>query len=347
MSTEVARSPAQPAPRREGSPWTGLQAVVAKELADHLTGVRMQILETLMLLTAVGTVYAATQSIRQTIGEDPFLFLRLFTTAREPLPSFVGFLGFLIPLTAIALGFDAINGEYNRRTLSRVLSQPIYRDALILGKFLAGLATLAITLVALWVVVTGMGLFVLGIPPGGEEVARGLLFLVATLAYAGIWMSLSMLFSTLFRQPATSAMTAIAVWLLFAVFWDMLAALTSQALRPTQYGGGGGGAGTGTPAPAAGAFLTQHPVRGDRDRLAKPRGAVLGPGAHHAAGGRGAGYTPAPGAEPAHCVAAVHRPGSGGHPAVCGYLRAVPTAGGAGVAGWAQAWLLYSSHCVS
>ncbi|MER3456138.1 MAG: ABC transporter permease [candidate division GAL15 bacterium] len=237
MSTEVARSPAQPAPRREGSPWTGLQAVVAKELADHLTGVRMQILETLMLLTAVGTVYAATQSIRQTIGEDPFLFLRLFTTAREPLPSFVGFLGFLIPLTAIALGFDAINGEYNRRTLSRVLSQPIYRDALILGKFLAGLATLAITLVALWVVVTGMGLFVLGIPPGGEEVARGLLFLVATLAYAGIWMSLSMLFSTLFRQPATSAMTAIAVWLLFAVFWDMLAALTSQALRPTQYGG--------------------------------------------------------------------------------------------------------------
>jgi len=237
VSTELAQSGAQALARREGSPWTGLWAVVYKELADHLTGIRMQILETLMLLTAVGTVYAATQSIRQTIGEDPFLFLRLFTTAREPLPSFVGFLGFLIPLTAIALGFDAINGEYSRRTLSRVLSQPIYRDALILGKFLAGLATLAITLVALWVVVTGMGLFVLGLPPGGEEVARGLLFLVATLAYAGIWMGLSMLFSAVFRQPATSAMTAIAVWLLFAVFWDMLAALISQALRPTQYGG--------------------------------------------------------------------------------------------------------------
>ena len=59
-----------------------------------------------------------------------------------PLPSFVGILGFLIPLVAIGLGFDAINGEHNRRTLSRILAQPIYRDALLMGKFLAGMATL-------------------------------------------------------------------------------------------------------------------------------------------------------------------------------------------------------------
>ncbi len=41
---------------REGSPWTGLQAVIAKEMADHLTSVRMRILEILILLTAAGTV---------------------------------------------------------------------------------------------------------------------------------------------------------------------------------------------------------------------------------------------------------------------------------------------------
>ena len=43
---------------------------------------------------------------------------------------------------AIGLGFDAVNGEHNRRTLSRILAQPIYRDALLFGKFLAGLLTL-------------------------------------------------------------------------------------------------------------------------------------------------------------------------------------------------------------
>jgi hypothetical protein len=53
----------------------------------------------------------------------------------------VGFLGFLVPLIAIALAFDAVNGESNRRTMARLLAQPIYRDALLLGKFLAGLFT--------------------------------------------------------------------------------------------------------------------------------------------------------------------------------------------------------------
>src|SRR3989442_775541 len=114
------------------------------------------------------------------------------------------------------MGFDSVNGEHNRRTLSRVLSQPIYRDALLLGKFLAGILTLGISLLALWLLVTGMGLLVLGVAPSGEEVGRGLLFLLSTLAYAGIWLALALMFSVIFRQPATSALAAMAVWLFFA-----------------------------------------------------------------------------------------------------------------------------------
>jgi hypothetical protein len=142
--------------RREGSPWQGLGTVMSKEIADNLTGVRIRILEILAFLSAVGAVYAAVSVLRNTTSEDPFLFLRLFTTAQEPLPAFVAFLTFLTPLVAIALGFDAVNGEFNRRTLSRILAQPIYRDALLLGKYLAGLATLAIVLTAIWLLVAGL-----------------------------------------------------------------------------------------------------------------------------------------------------------------------------------------------
>ena len=125
--------------RRGGSPWTGLGAVVAKETADHLSSARMRILEALVFLTALAAAYSAIRAIRATIGESPFLFLRLLTLAQDPLPSFIALLGFLIPLVAIALAFDAVNGEFNRRTLRRILAQPIYRDALLLGKFFAGL----------------------------------------------------------------------------------------------------------------------------------------------------------------------------------------------------------------
>lgn len=223
--------------KREGSPWTGLWAVVLKELSDHLSSVRMQLLEGLIFLTAFAATFVASRQLRATIAEDPFIYLKLFTTSQEPLPSFVFFLGFFLPLAAISLAFDSINGEHNRRTLSRVLAQPIYRDALLLGKFLAGLLTLGLSLLALWLLVTGMGLLVMGVVPSGEEVGRGLLFLLTALAYAGIWLALALTFSVYFRQPATSAMAAIAVWLFFAVFWDnIIVPVVAQIVRPGYTG---------------------------------------------------------------------------------------------------------------
>jgi len=218
--------------RREGSPFTGLSTVALKEAADHLTSARIHLVMLLVILTAIGAIYGAIGEIKQTIGQDPFLFLRLFTTARQPLPSFVSFLGFLLPLVSIALAFDAINGEYSRRTMSRILAQPIYRDALLAGKFLGGLIVLAICLVTLWLLMTGLGILLLGLPPSGEEVLRGVTFLICSLAYAGVWLAVALLFSTLFRSPATSALAALTLWLLFTIFWSMLAPLIAGALAP-------------------------------------------------------------------------------------------------------------------
>jgi ABC-2 type transport system permease protein len=154
--------------------------------------------------------------------------LRLFTVDRAPLPSFVAILAFLIPLMAIGLGFDAVNSEHSRRTLSRILAQPIYRDALLIGKFLAGLATLAVSLAALWLLVIGLGLIFLGVPPGGEEMSRSLAFLMVAICYAGVWLSLAMLLSIVFRSSSTSALVALGIWLFLTVLWPILA----QAIAP-------------------------------------------------------------------------------------------------------------------
>jgi ABC-2 type transport system permease protein len=214
---------ATPIRHRGGSPWTGLGTVIAKETADHLSSARMRILEGLMFLSAIYGAYAAIKTIRATIGESPFLFLRLFTMAPDPMPfSLIGLLGYLIPLVAIALGFDAVNGEFNRRTLSRILAQPIYRDALLLGKFLAGLLSLAIGLLSLWLLVIGLGLLLLGLPPSTEEMMRMLGFLVTTIAYGGVWLALALLFSVMFRAPATAALAALGTWLVLSLFWSVI-----------------------------------------------------------------------------------------------------------------------------
>jgi ABC-2 type transport system permease protein len=221
--------------RREGSPWQGLGVVTLKELSDHLVSARMRVLEWLVVLVALAAVYGAIQHIRDVTAEDPFLFLRLFTTSHQPLPSFVAFLGFLVPLMAIGLGFDAVNGEHSRRTLSRILSQPIYRDALLFGKFLAGLGIIAISMLCLWLLVIGLGLIMLGVPPGSEEMARALIFLVVTIVYGGVWLALAMLFSVIFRSAATAAFVTLGLWLFLSVIWPALAPAIAQAVVSPEH----------------------------------------------------------------------------------------------------------------
>src|SRR5690242_3932389 len=227
-TTAISRRPALPLSRsatgsRRGSPWTGVGTVVAKETADHLSGVRMVVIEALVFLVALVLAWFSTTTIRETIGQSPFLFLRLLTITPDPIPfSFISMVGLVTPIIAIALGFDAINAEFNQRTLSRILAQPIYRDALLFGKFLARLLSLSIALVSLWLLVLGLGFLRLGLPPSGEELIRMLGFLVATIAFGGVWLALAMLFSVLFRAPATAALAALGLWLLFALFWTVM-----------------------------------------------------------------------------------------------------------------------------
>ena len=218
--------------RREGSPLRGVGTVALKEAADHMTSARMHLIMLLVLLTAIGAAYGAIGQIKDTTAEDAYLFLKLFTVAREPLPSFAAFLSFLLPLVAIALGFDAINGENNRRTMSRLLAQPIYRDAVLFGKFLGALLVIAIALLTLWLLMTGLGILFLGLPPSGADIVRGVFWLAATLAYAGVWLALAIAFSTVIRSPATSALAALSVWLVLTVFWGMIAPLLAGVVAP-------------------------------------------------------------------------------------------------------------------
>jgi ABC-2 type transport system permease protein len=208
--------------RREGSALHGVGVVMLKELSDHLTSWRMIFMEWLVVLMAIAVVYTGIQQIREVSAEDPFLLLRLFTRAGEGLPSLVSILSFFVPLVAIGLGFDLINSERNQRTLSRILAQPIYRDALLFGKFLAVLVTLAIMLIVLWLLVIGLGILMLGIPPGAEEVARATVMLGITIVYAGVWLSLALLFSIVFRSAATAALVALGLWLFLTFLWPLL-----------------------------------------------------------------------------------------------------------------------------
>jgi ABC-2 type transport system permease protein len=218
--------------RRRGAGW---RVVAGKELVDAVTSLRFGILFVILALAAAAPVYITGGAIRdaaQQVSGAPAVFLALFTLGRDPVPSFVGLIGFLAPLLGIAFGFDAINAERAQGTLPRLVSQPIYRDDVINGKFAAGLAAIALTLTAMMLIVAGIGLIRLGIVPTLSEVVRMLTWLVITILYVGLWLAFATLCSVLVRRAATSAMLAIGVWLALSLFGVLLAQLVAGIIDP-------------------------------------------------------------------------------------------------------------------
>lgn len=214
------------------------RVIVNKEISDHVKSWRFIILIAIIALTCLGSVYTAVTNIGNAIKindpEGSFLFLKLFTVSDNTMPPFFVFIGFLGPLLGISLGFDAINSEQTRGTLSRILSQPIHRDYLINAKFVAALIVISIMFFVLGFLVMGAGLIATGIPPTAEEFLRIVFFILLSIVYVSFWLNLSILFSVRFHQPATSALSGIAVWLFFTVFYTMIVNLITNAIAPSE-----------------------------------------------------------------------------------------------------------------
>lgn len=208
--------------------------IFRKELADYFTSVRCLILFLLIIAASALTLYADYEGVRG-VSSKGFVFLSLFTTSSEKVPfTFVFFLGMLVPIMGMILGFDAINSERTGGTISRVLSQPLYRDSVINGKFLAGIITMSIMIIAMVLIVAGYGLSMIGVTPTVEEVLRLILYIVFAIIFGAFWMGLSMLFSVLSKRVSTSLLSSIGVWLLFTFFIYMIASAVANGVAPVN-----------------------------------------------------------------------------------------------------------------
>jgi ABC-2 type transport system permease protein len=212
----------------------GVRTIFRKELADHFSSYRFMILFALIAMVSLITAYMVGLNIKnelEGIAKPKFVFLMLFTS-RGALFSLIQFVAFFGPLIGLVMGFDMINRERNEGTLSKLLSQPIYRDAVINGKFLAGVVTISIMMVCIVLVVTGLGLRMVGVVPGIEEASRIGLYLVISIVYISFWLGVSILFSILFRNIATSALAALAVWIFFSFFVSLGASVVASSMIP-------------------------------------------------------------------------------------------------------------------
>lgn len=210
-----------------------MAALYRKEMSDHITSKRFIIILLLVMVTTIASIYGMVTGISDALeSSSDYIFLKMYTTGGNSIPSYASFIALIGPFIGLMLGFDAINSERNNGTLNRLVSQPIYRDSVIIGKFLAGASLISIMVISTGILIGAVGFLKIGILPSGEELVRVLVYLLYTIVYICFWLAMSMLFSVICRHSATSALASIALWIFFAIFMSLLASIIANAVYP-------------------------------------------------------------------------------------------------------------------
>jgi ABC-2 type transport system permease protein len=214
----------------------GIFTIYRKEMEDHFSSIRFLLIAALIVMVGViiaSMVGMSMQDELKGVAKPNFVFLLLFTSTGK-LFSFTQFIGFLGPLIGIILGFDAVNRERTGRTLSKLVSQPIYRDAIINAKFLAGVTMITIVMASLVLIISGLGIRLIGVVPGADEVWRLIIYLVLSILYISFWLGAAILFSVVFKSTATSALASLAAWIFLSFFVGLGGSFLADAVAPMQ-----------------------------------------------------------------------------------------------------------------
>lgn len=125
---------------------------------------------------------------------------------------------FLVPLIALLLSFDAIVGEQERGTLMLLLSYPVARWQVIVGKALGQTCILGVaTLLGYGVAAGALSLSSeIGVLAWGAFAAM----VLTSIMLGAAFVSMGVLASTIVSERATAAGLAVGVWLFFVLLYD-------------------------------------------------------------------------------------------------------------------------------
>ncbi|MCB1915493.1 MAG: ABC transporter permease [Rhodocyclaceae bacterium] len=199
-----------------------IAAIAGKEFRDRIRN--RWVLAVALVFTAFALVIAYFGAAQQgAVG---------FASIEVTIASLVSLVIYLIPLIALILGFDAIVGERERGSLDLLLSMPITRLELLLGKYLGLAAALTLSTVA------GFGLvgLVLLANLGANALFHYAGFVLTSVLLGMSFLSMAVAVSVFATDRTRASGLAIALWFFFVLVFDLLL-LGALVATGGRYGG--------------------------------------------------------------------------------------------------------------
>lgn len=119
----------------------------------------------------------------------------------------------LIPIIALMLGYSAINGEIEKGSMSSLLSLPVTRLEILLGKFIGLGSLLAITII----IGFGFAGIVIGLNVPDVDYVSYIFFIMATVLLGLVFLAIALFLSSLFKKRSGAMGSAIFIWFLFNI----------------------------------------------------------------------------------------------------------------------------------
>jgi len=139
---------------------------------------------------------------------------------------------FLGMILGIALGFDQISKERDDGSLKFLASSPIYRDAIINGKAIGAISTLAVAMGSAFLFAIAI-VMLMGVVPGLNDMIRIVAFFITALLYCSVFFAIALLASTVTKSTSTSILCMVGIVLglvIFSVLSFLVAGLIAQAI---------------------------------------------------------------------------------------------------------------------
>jgi len=137
--------------------------------------------------------------------------------------------GIIGSLMAILFTYDAISGERENGTLRLILSNPISRSGLLLGKLVGSISVLLIALGFGWII-SLLILAAMGIPFWKDPFSL-LMIPILSFLYILLFASLGLLISSLFRTSSSSLVVLLMIWAVFVVIMPGVSALRYKRMK--------------------------------------------------------------------------------------------------------------------
>ena len=210
--------------------------IAKKEFADRLwSPIFLSLLGTLIL-----TIFAVTyREILQTelysqIGQIPV----------PPSAVLEGFystslmMTWFSPLIGIALSFDSVIKERKSASLNVLLTHPVFRDTVILGKMLGAVLLLLVVMLVSSVVSLGTIILLLGAKVSAMELSRIAIWFILTFLYALVFLGIGLVCSIYVREATDSLVYNIVIWLTLSIMFTWIITFLRYSLEPVVSAGG-------------------------------------------------------------------------------------------------------------